>query len=275
MRNLVPTLLIALAVLSMSGSPLLAQDEMNRFFDSFVPQMEPYQPKGESKAAEQGESSAKSTQNSMAEPDASEVVAEIHFREAPNGNAYKWLKEHEFTFQNNAKKLNPRFLNGRLMLEMETGWLGMLVKRTQIQGATKMRIVWGMSELPPSADWQGELKREGLGVAVTFGKELHDSGTYFLPKLPPFFVVFFGQKEKADQTYLGKYYQETGRYYCGTCGLAQADGQEVVTLFDLAANYEKEFGKGPMPEITSVSFEFDTREVEGAKGFIKKVQFLR
>lgn len=203
------------------------------------------------------------------------VVWEVDFANAPNGSATRWLKDREFTMQNNAKKLNPTFRSGALLLDVGPGWLGMLTKRIPATSAKKIRIHWGMEKYPKGANWEQGLKKEGLGVAISFGSQPQDSGTYFLPNIPYFISVFFGEKENPGELYKGNYYKKTGRYICGPCGQDVTLGEVVITELVFDEIVKDEFKLKELPPITSVSVEFDTREIPGAKSFIRKIELIQ
>ncbi|PCI29139.1 MAG: hypothetical protein COB67_04810, partial [SAR324 cluster bacterium] len=173
---------------------------------------------------------------------------------------------------------------GTLVIEPDDDDLGAIVKQFSggLQGATHLRIEWGVEQYPEGANWNGPKSktrntREPVSLMIFFGEKKVDSGSAFVPNLPYFISFFLGEKERSDQTYYGNYWQEGGRYFCIPCD--GSTGKTFVTEVNLAETFQKNFGK-KAPAITGLTIEVDvqkTRKRNGrhAKAFIQKIELFK
>lgn len=202
-----------------------------------------------------------------------EIVYKLDFENQSNGNALGWLKDNGFKLQNDADEINARFDNGKLVLEIDEDINGLFSKQVRIDGASRIRIEWGVERYLKDANWEKGQLREAIGVVVSFGDEKVSSGSFVVPNIPYFITIFLGQHEKEGKAYLGNYFKKGGRYFCTPCG--SQPGELVVTEFDLSEKFKQEFGKSTVPYISSISFEVDARDTDGkSKAFIKSVSFI-
>lgn len=200
-----------------------------------------------------------------------EVVYKIDFTDQ-KGTAADWFKKNEFTFQNDAKKVNAYFESGTLVLEADD-MNGIFTKNLDIKNASKIRIVWGVAQYPQGANWEKGVLREAVGVVVSFGKEKISSGSMVVPNVPYFLALFLGETEKEGKAYFGNYFKQGGRYFCQPC--QNQTGKTVVTEFDLSSKFKEQFSKNTVPPISSITIEVDSRDTKGvSKAFIKSIELL-
>jgi len=202
-----------------------------------------------------------------------ETVYQLDFAAQENGKAFDWFKQESFKLQNDADEIKARFESGRLVLEVNKDITGLFTKSVRIEGASKVRIEWGVDQYPEGANWENGMLREAIGVIVSFGDKKISSGSFVVPDVPYFIGIFLGEHEDEGKAYLGNYFKKGGRYFCSPCG--SKVGQTVVTEFDLAETFIREFGQSKVPFISSISFEIDARDTNGrSKAFIKSMTFL-
>ncbi len=202
-----------------------------------------------------------------------ETVFQLDFSAQENGKAFDWFKQESFKLQNDADEIKAQFENGKLVLEVNNDITGLFTKSVRIEGASKVRIEWGVDQYPEGANWEKGMLREAIGVVVSFGDKKIASGSFVVPDVPYFIGIFLGEHEKEGKAYLGNYFKKGGRYFCSPCG--SEVGQTVVTEFDLAGTFIREFGQSTVPFISSISFEIDARDTNGrSKAFIKSLTFL-
>ncbi len=206
---------------------------------------------------------------------AEKLVLRLDFSLQAAGNLepHDWLVVQEWTFQAGAKKkkeFHPYFDQKGMVFAIQEDQLGLLVKRTAIQGATKVKVRWGIRKYPVGANWSAGEERETLMIALAFGKELYDSGIMFLPQVPRVLGVFLGEKEVPGKAYQGRYYKQSARYYCIPCN--SAENQVVTTEFEFAQAYQDAFGE-KAPEVTGVAIEFDTRKVGEGEAYLESIEF--
>lgn len=198
----------------------------------------------------------------------------IDFSTQPDGNAKEWLDSNGFEFQLDADLLNPRFSDGRLVLETKGQRAGIFAKHLQLPNVKYVRITWGVEQYPQGADWDKGIYRLPIGVTVTFGKEKIESGSLLVPDAPYFIGLFLGEKEQRGRAYTGSYYKRGGRYFCVPCGVPPS-GKTVVTEFDLEQAFKTEFNGSRLPEISGIGFQMNTKDTKGAaRAFLKKIEFL-
>lgn len=202
-----------------------------------------------------------------------ETVYQLDFSEQTDGDAMGWFKANDFRLENDADEIKARFENGRLVFSVDDDISGLFSKQVRINGASTIRIEWGVDRYPEGANWEKGVLREAIAVIVSFGDERISSGSLVVPNVPYFIGLFLGQHEQEGKAYLGNYFKKGGRYFCSPCG--SIPGNQVVTEFNLSDTFKKEFGKTEVPYISSISFEIDVRDTDGqSRAFIRSVSFL-
>ena len=103
--------------------------------------------------------------------------------------------------------------NGALVLEAKEQIRGFLYNDSiNIEEFSKVKIEWGILKYPEGASYEQQIRNEALMVYISFGHEKMPSGNILLPKLPYFLGLFLCTADKLNTPYIGKYYQESGRF---------------------------------------------------------------
>ena len=204
---------------------------------------------------------------------AGEVVQPIDFTDQPNGDATKWLKKQGFESRLGARKLNPRFENGRLVLETDSEEAGVIAREFDLADVERIRLTWGVDRYPRGADWSQGVYRVPVAAMLSFGTEKIDSGSMVTPNAPYFISLFLGEREREGNAYTAQYFKKGGRYFCAPC--SPPSGETVTTEFNLDKAFQEQFDLSPTPRITSIGFQMNTNDTDGgARAFLKSVEFL-
>jgi hypothetical protein len=144
--------------------------------------------------------------------------------------------------------------------------------------ATRIRIHWGVEHYPQGANWGNGVNAVAIAVMTSFGEKKLRSGSLFAPNAPYFIGIFLGENERADRAYMGKYYQDGGRYFCHPCG-APTD-ETIVTDFDLGQAFNEQFPDATqspgsvLPPVSRFGFQMNTKGTRGgAVAFLKRVEY--
>ena len=189
----------------------------------------------------------------------------------------QWLESKGFKFEEAAKDRNLLGLsvqNGALVLEAKEQIRGFLYNDSvKIEEFSKVKIEWGILKYPEGASYEQQIRNEALMVYISFGHEKLPSGNIILPKLPYFIGLFLCTGDKLSTPYIGKYYQEGGRFVC----LAHAEpGQTITSEFDLVTAFRGYFEKADVPPISGINLGVDTSEAgDGgrAAAYIRAIEF--
>lgn len=201
-----------------------------------------------------------------------DVIYRIDFTDQPDGDAAGWLKQQGFEFKLDAGKLNPRFEDGRLLLETSSGNAGLIVRELDLVGVQRIRLTWGVDRYPQGADWSEGVYRVPVAAMISFGDKKIDSGSVFVPNAPYFISLFLGEKEQEGKAYTAQYYNKGGRYYCTPC--SPATSESVTTEFNLDEAFQQQFDVSPTPPVTSFGFQMNTKDTDGgARAFLETVEF--
>jgi hypothetical protein len=213
-------------------------------------------------------------------PDVSSQKAayRLDFSNYQGGSLETWLESKGFKFEEAAK--NPDALklsvqDGALILEAKERLRGFLFKDSmEIRNFSKVRLEWGILKYPEGASYEKHLRNEALMVYISFGHEKLPSGLLVLPDVPYFIGLFLCKDDKLNTPYIGRYYQEGGRFVC----LAHAEPQQtVVSEFDLVTAFRTYFDKGEVPPISAINLGVDTSDAgDGGKtgAYIKSIEFI-
>jgi hypothetical protein len=220
-------------------------------------------------------SEGRSTESRHGQPN---VVYRLDFSEYPGGPVEAWLESQGFRFEEAAKHRNQLGLsiqNGALILEAKDQIRGFLYREgLNIEKFSKVRLEWGIIKYPEGASYERGIRNEALMVYISFGHEKMPSGQILLPNVPYFIGLFLCKDDKLYTPYIGRYYQEGGRFVC----LGHAEPrQPVVSEFDLVTAFRTYFGKSEVPPITAINFGVDTSDAgDGgrAAAFIKKLEII-
>jgi hypothetical protein len=228
--------------------------------------------------------SQESTQSSLADhplgPETrnQKPIYRLDFSDYNGGSLETWLQSKGFKFEEAAK--NPDALklsvqDGALILEAKERLRGFLFKDSMdIKDFSKVRLEWGILKYPEGASYEKHIRNEALMVYISFGHEKIPSGLLVLPDVPYFIGLFLCKDDKLNTPYVGRYYQEGGRFVC----LAHAEPQEtLISEFDLVTAFRTYFDKGEVPPISAINFGVDTSDAgDGGKaaGYIKSIEFI-
>jgi hypothetical protein len=192
------------------------------------------------------------------------------------GSIYTWLQAKGFRIEQDAK--NPQkiaFVADSRGLSLQTlrPALGLLTNtRMNPNAYSAVEIEWGVSQHPAGASYERRVNNEAIMVHVFFGATKHASGSMFAPNLPAFIGLFLCASDRVGVPYVGRYYQEAGRYIC----LDRAEPQrQLVSRFDLRQGFRTAFGADLRDVITGFTVAVDTSSSKSpSQAFIKRIAFL-
>ena len=218
-----------------------------------------------------------------AHPSGSEVghqntASKLDFSDYHGDSVEAWLASKGFKFEEAAKDphaLKLSVQNGVLVLEAKERLRGFLFKDSmEIKNFSKVRLEWGIIKYPEGASYEKQVRNEALMVYISFGHEKLPSGLLLLPDAPYFIGLFLCKDDKLNSPYIGKYYQEGGRFVC----LGHAEPQQtVVSEFDLATAFRTYFDKAEVPPISGINLGVDTSDAgDGGKAaaYVKTIEFI-
>ncbi|MDR4513832.1 hypothetical protein [Nitrosomonas sp.] len=209
---------------------------------------------------------------------ADHVIRVIDFTGQDDGSAVAWLEQQGFEFELNAKGLNPRFENDALVISTRTEAAGLFglrfAQQDYLYGVKRVEIVWGVNRYPEGADWRNGVNSVPIAVMLSFGTEKLSSGLPLGIKSAPYFLSpFIGKKEEQGKMYIGKLWQDGGRYFCVASG--DQSGKIITTDFEVDQRFKSAFNQQKTPPITAFAFQKNTSNTNGAsEAFIKKITFL-
>ncbi len=205
-------------------------------------------------------------------PAAPLVVDLTDFR---GGSIYAWLQSKGFEIEQDAK--NPQ----KIALAADTRGLGLqtlrpalgLLMNTRVNpnAYSTVEIEWGVAQHPAGASYERRVNNEAIMVHVFFGATKRASGSMFAPNLPAFIGLFLCATDRVGVPYVGRYYQEAGRYIC----LDQATPQRALTSrFDLRQGFRTAFGADLHEAVTGFTVSVDTSSSKSpSQAFIKRITF--
>jgi hypothetical protein len=208
---------------------------------------------------------------------AQKVTYRLDFSDYAGGSIEEWLESKGFKFEEAAKDRNLLGLsvqNGALVLQAKEQIRGFLYNDSlNVEEFSKVKIEWGILKYPEGASYEQQIRNEALMVYISFGHEKMPSGNIILPKLPYFIGLFLCTADKLHTPYIGKNYQESGRFVC----LAHAEpGQTLISEFDLVTAFRSYFDKAEVPPISGINLGVDTSEAGnggGAAAYIRAIEF--
>lgn len=205
-------------------------------------------------------------------PAAPLVVDLTDFR---GGSIYTWLQSKGFQIEQDAK--NPQ----KIALAADTRGLGLQTLRPAMGLLTNnhvnpnaystVEIEWGVAQHPAGASYERRVNNEAIMVHVFFGATKRSSGSMFAPNLPAFIGLFLCATDRVGVPYVGRYYQEAGRYIC----LDQAAPQRALTSrFDLRQGFRTAFGSDLREAVSGFTVAVDTSSSKSpSQAFIKRITF--
>ena len=187
-----------------------------------------------------------------------------------------WLEKENLEPQKGFGKFpfEAQFRNNRLYITSKKNNFGFYGRETKIEGATKLRITWGIEKFYTKGDnWLAGIQRIPIHLTLSFGEKKISSGSPFVPNVPYFISFILTKNIDNTKLYTAKFYKKGGRYYCSSCPIQE--GERVVTEIDLLPVLEKAYGMKNVPVISLVSFGLDNRGTSlDAISFIEKIEIF-
>ena len=206
------------------------------------------------------------------------VIFFIDFTDYHEGSIDKWLKDKGFELRGgvrNRKKLDMNVSNKGLELEAKKNMMGiMLNEGVDLNEFSSIRLNWGIIKYPEGASYEQGILNEALMVIVFFGYDKISSGHFLIPNAPYFVGFFLGKDEKVGKSYVGRYFQKSGRYVC--LGNPKP-GEMVISVRELISGFKQYYEKDEIPCISGIGLSIDTTKSSGggkAGVFIKSIEFL-
>lgn len=198
-----------------------------------------------------------------------ESLYRLDFTEHENESTpLAWFKKHGF-IEKFASKIQLGFRHEGILFEASSKRTAVFLKQHQIEGATKIKILWKVLKYPAGANWEDGNAYSAISVNVAFGDEKFPSGHFFLPAAPRFFSLFPGQHEPEGKFYQHKYYKDSSRHVCVASAIQP--GEWITTEFELPQNFQKTFGI-PIPPISGFGIAIHTSGE--SKALLKTIEFL-
>jgi len=192
------------------------------------------------------------------------------------GSIFSWLQAKGFAIEQDAK--NPQkiaFVADSRGLSLQTlrPALGLLTNtRMNPNAYSAVEIEWSVTQHPAGASYERRVNNEAIMVHVFFGATKRASGSMFAPNLPAFIGLFLCATDRVGVPYVGRYYQEAGRYICTD----RAEPQRALTTrFDLRQGFRTAFGADLREAVTGFTVAVDTSSSKSpSQAFIKRIAFL-
>lgn len=202
---------------------------------------------------------------------------EFRFDGYTGGPVLAWLKGKGFVPQKDADspgKVALEIRDKALVLEAKKKALGLLMNETDIGGATRIRIEWGVDAFPQGASYEQGHRSEAIMVYTFFGKEKQASGSILVPDSPYFIGLFLCEEGRTDHPYTGRFFKAGGRYVCAK---VVKTGETVVTEFDIGGAAEKYFNLKTVPPVSGFAIGIDTDNAKApatAKSYVKSITYF-
>jgi hypothetical protein len=101
---------------------------------------------------------------------ADKVLFAVDFSQQPDGSAIDWLTQNSFILELDAKKLNPRFENHKLVISTEAERAGIFIlkiyDKMDLINVDRVDIEWSVSQFPKGMNWEEGNNRVALAVVV-------------------------------------------------------------------------------------------------------------
>ncbi len=194
-----------------------------------------------------------------------------------DGPVRDWLASRGFEFGRAAddeRKIALSVADGTLEVDTQKKAFGVIYRKADIPGASRLRLTWGVNEFPKDAGYEKGVNNEALMLYVFFGHEKMPSGALYIPDVSYFIGFYLCDGDRTDHPYKGRYHKKSGRYVC----LAHPQpGETVTSEVDLARAFETYYDKAEMPVISGISLEVDTSSSGNggkARAFVEKIELL-
>ena len=220
-------------------------------------------------------STEKAKQISATDGDLTEtIVYQFDFSKQTDGTADKWFIKEKFEENRDGEDIIKTFKQGKLYLEAKEELIGFWSKKLSIKNANKIRITWGADKFPKISNWEQDIRRSGLSIAISFGDKEHPSGSWVVPNVPYFISLFIDNSALENKPYIGGYWQNSARYVCIACNVNT--GERIISEFNLTQKFKEYFQQDTVPYISSITFDVDTRDTDGISSvFVEKIEFIQ
>lgn len=203
------------------------------------------------------------------EPQNSEkLLHHIDFSKFKSGDATKTLKKLGFIFKMAASKMNPTFKNSRLYIGDNKGHVAFFVKEYLYGKATRLKINWGVDKFTSNESWEKGKQSNAIGLAVSFGLEKVESGTWYVPNMPRFIGYFISKTAKIRKTYVGEHFKLGGKLVC-----ISNSNQEVESDIDLVKDFKWQFPNKKYMPVSGFSIQANTKGSKATSAYIKSISF--
>jgi hypothetical protein len=202
---------------------------------------------------------------------------EVRFDGYASGPVLDWLKGKGFVAKQDADspaKVALSIRDAALVLEAKRKALGLLLNETDVAGATRIRIEWGVDAFPQGVSYDKGIRSEPIMIYTFFGKEKQPSGSILVPDSPYFIGLFLCQEGRTDHPYTGRFFKAGGRYVCAK---AVRTGETVVSEFDLGSAVKSYFKLHSVPPVSGFAIGIDTENAKApatAKSYVRSISYF-
>jgi hypothetical protein len=207
-------------------------------------------------------------QDKVKDRDTNKPLYHMDFSKYKSGDATKTLKKLGFIFKMGANKMHPTFKNSRLYIGDDTGHVAFYVKEYLYGKATRLKITWGVDRFTSNESWEQGKQSNAIGLAVSFGLEKVDSGTWYVPNMPRFIGYFISKTAKLKKTYLGEHFKLGGKLVC-----ISNSNQEVESDIDLVQDFNWQFPNKDYMPVSGFSIQANTKGSKATSAYIKSITF--
>lgn len=209
-----------------------------------------------------------------------DILFALDFQKPAGMTIPEWMTTQGIVMKDGMKLEMLKFDERGLHVSSVAPVLGLLGKKVKIEGGKNITIEWGVTKFPAGADWEKGIKRESIGVMLSFGdKKIEGVGPFGWGARVPWFIGFFlGEKDPVGKAMKGNYYHKAGRYVC----LASASKEKefldktFTTKFNYHDTFKAEFGLAKVPHVSAIGLEIDTRGTKGnSSAFIRSIKITK
>ena len=136
------------------------------------------------------------------------IVYDFDFSKQADGTADEWFIKEKFEENRDGEDIIKTFKQGKLYLEAKEELIGFWSKKLSIKNANKIRITWGVDKFPKISNWEKNIRRSGLSIAISFGDKEQPSGSWVVPNVPYFISLFIDNSALENKPYIGNYWKK-------------------------------------------------------------------
>lgn len=161
-----------------------------------------------------------------------------------------------------------------LCISTKKSAFGLAIKNDlQLARVGLVELEWGIATYPNGASWSKKNNRNALMIHLFFGPKIK-ADRFYLPDSPYFIGLFLCKDEPLMEPFIGKSYEETGRYVC-------LDTPETGTMVNSSIHidriFQQWFDRHEVPPITGIGIEVDTSGLQDghAAAFLKTIRLYK